>query len=323
MLPPGIRAAGISPLKRVGPLLPSICLNGYLMHHRHTRHFVQRQNAFRRGKAKRAGWLAAVLLSGYGVLAVVPETALAQTIDLEQLQEQGLAGPSKGKWDVTLGLGIAAAPTYLGANDYRATPLPLASIRYGNLLFFGPGGIGINAINWHGLRAGPVIGFTGGRYDSSDHHLNGLGDIQPSLTAGGFVSYSTGPFRIVGTLRQAVIHEYNGLNGRIELDYRRALIPGKLLFGAGPEFDFANGQYAQTWFGVTPVQSAASGLPVFTPNGGMRDVGINANLTYRYSQHVFLRSFMDLRDLTGNIADSPIVENRTQWLIGFGAAYHF
>jgi len=47
---------------------------------------------------------------------------------------------------------------------------------------------------------------------------------------------------------------------------------------------------------VTPDQSTASSLPVYTPHGGLRDVGLNASLTYHYTEHVFLRPFIDLSE---------------------------
>jgi outer membrane scaffolding protein for murein synthesis (MipA/OmpV family) len=34
-------------------------------------------------------------------------------------------------------------------------------------------------------------------------------------------------------------------------------------------------------------------------------------------------AFANLKDLTGQAGDSPIVERRTEYVIGLGAAYHF
>ena len=39
--------------------------------------------------------------------------------------------------------------------------------------------------------------------------------------------------------------------------------------------------------------------------------------------HLLLRGFASVKELTGDDADSPIVERRTQSLIGVGLAYRF
>jgi outer membrane scaffolding protein for murein synthesis (MipA/OmpV family) len=52
-------------------------------------------------------------------------------------------------------------------------------------------------------------------------------------------------------------------------------------------------------------------------------VNQTAALTYHYSQHVLLRGFATIKELTGSFADSPIVESKTQAVIGVGAGYHF
>jgi MipA family protein len=247
----------------------------------------------------------------------------AQTLDEDELQQQGLMPPSREKWKVTLGVGAAAEPNYLGSSHYRAAPIPLVSVAYDDLLFVGPQGIGVNVVSWHGLRAGPVLGMEYGRPESRDQHLRGVGDISPSLAGGGFISYSAGPYSLVGSLRQAITHSDHGLVGRVAFNYKRVIDQGRFIVAAGPEIDLVNGAYANTWFGVSEEQSARSGLPVYHAHGGVRDVGVNGSVTYRCSKHIMLRSFVDLRELVGSIQDSPIVQRRTQFLAGAGVAYHF
>ena len=45
--------------------------------------------------------------------------------------------------------------------------------------------------------------------------------------------------------------------------------------------------------------------------------------TYHYYEHILLRTFANVKQLTGDVANSPIVQSKTQGLIGIGAAYHF
>jgi outer membrane scaffolding protein for murein synthesis (MipA/OmpV family) len=128
---------------------------------------------------------------------------------------------------------------------------------------------------------------------------------------------------IYGTARQVINNSGSGLSGLVQFNFRQALLPRKLYLIAGPDMEFGNKEHEQTWFGVTPIQSLQSGLPVYTPGGGVNTVGVHATLTYRASEHVFWRAFANLKDLVGQAGNSPIVEQRTERVIGVGVAYHF
>jgi outer membrane scaffolding protein for murein synthesis (MipA/OmpV family) len=71
-----------------------------------------------------------------------------------------------------------------------------------------------------------------------------------------------------------------------------------------------------------PSRKDRAWLPL-PPAEGATDVGLAANLNYHFSKHILLRSFVDVRQLVGSIADSPIVQSKTQVTIGTGVAYHF
>jgi outer membrane scaffolding protein for murein synthesis (MipA/OmpV family) len=257
-------------------------------------------------------------------LALLPRAAHAQTIEEEALEQRGFGQESEpGKWNVNLGAGLGEAPNYLGASAYHARLIPFALVNYGNLLFLGPMGLGINVINQNGLRAGPILGFVPGRNPSDDPHLTGLGDIAPSAAIGIFATYRSGAFRISGTVREAVTHTNNGLQGLVQFDMLVPTGDRKWLFSFGPELEFANATYDQTWFGVSAQQSAQSGLPTYSLGAGVRDIGLHANLSYLYSTHVILRAFVNDKELLGDAASSPIVQSKNQLILGVGAAYHF
>jgi outer membrane protein len=216
-------------------------------------------------------------------------------------------------------------PNYPGARDDRIRLVPFASVSYsGETHFFvGPFGLAFSPVNVGGFHAGPIIGLMGSRQQSADPHLNGLGDIPTSATAGVFAFYGVGPVVITTAVEQAITHRGNGLIGLSHVNYHIAIVPAKLDLFFGPEVEFGNADHQRTWFGVTPAQSTSSGLSVFTPRAGIGDVGLHASLNYRCSQHVLLRAFADVTRLTGDTSDSPIVERSTQEVVGVGIAYRF
>ena len=259
------------------------------------------------------------------VLVCAQQPVSAQVLQQQVLEQQDLTQqqPSPGNWSVTLGAGLGTGPVYPGANTDRLRAIPLAQIVYDKTLFAGTEGLGLNLINSHGFRAGPLLSYIGGRNQDSDPRLSGLGDIHASLTAGVFASYRVGRIEFRATVRQAVTQTDNGLLGLVQVDYLMPLIRKKTLITFGPDLEFANARYDQTWFGVTGSQSLSSGLPMFSPGAGVRDVGVHATLTHRYTEHFILRAFVSAKEITGDDANSPLIENRTQVLFGVGLAYHF
>lgn len=274
-------------------------------------------------------------------LALLPRPAAAQTLnelEIEQGRAAGVASPAG--WNAALGAGLALRPVYEGADTHRLGLVPMGMISYDRGTFFaGPAGIGLALVQTQNFRIGPVLGFLGGRKQDVDAQLNGLGDIPPSLTAGLRAVYRMGQFRLDATLRQAIIHQANGLYGNVKLDWIKPLPQHRMLLDIGPAIDFADGSYNRTFFGVSPQQSEQSGyvappaglypappqtgLPPYTPSGGIKDVAFNAVLDYRLSRRWSLRGFANIERLVGPDGGSPIVQDKTQDFVGVGAEYHF
>jgi MipA family protein len=271
----------------------------------------------------RGSWLASTAILVMARFSLAPSMAWAQSLPEEELEQEGLAGkPAPGEWSVTLGAGLASVPRYPGADTRRVRPVPLFLIRYDDV-FFGPYGLGWSALNVGGFHAGPVLGYEGGRRQSDDPRLYGLGDISRSITGGVFATYRFAPFEIAATVRQAITHSGNGLTGLARFDYRAPLIPHKLDLIAGPHIEFSNSEYDRTWFGVSQIQSGQSGLPAYSPGGGVREAGLHASLDYFATQQLILRAFGQVKRFTSTVSDSPIIESRNQSFIGAGFAYHF
>lgn len=255
--------------------------------------------------------------------ALAPTLGCAQqSLEDQALQQEGLTRAAAG-WAGAVGAGLADVPKYPGASKERIRLAPIFSIHYGSRLFIGPLGIAVVAVRWHGFLAGPVLGYQHGRAESDDPHLFGLGDIPASATAGFFAAYSRGPLQISATARQAISHSTNGLEGLLQVNVRHVFATARTLLAIGPDVEFGNGDFERAWFGISPAQSLASGLSVYTPRAGIDRVGVHAGLTHRVSEHILWRVFARLSDITGDAAQSPVIERRSQFVMGTGLAYHF
>lgn len=230
-----------------------------------------------------------------------------------------MLGPS---WRVDLGVNVGIHPAYPGARRYGPTAMPDASINYKNRLSLGPDGLSLNILSVPGLSFGPVIGFMEGRDHKDAARLSGMGDIQPAIALGGFVRWRQGPYEIAAILRQAVTHSNYGLQASLRGNYHvRMSRDVELAFG--PDLDFGNAHYEQTWFGVSQSQSAASGLAAYRAHGGLQDAGAHVRLSWHATPRWTLRTYAGAKQLLLDAADSPIVERQTEYSAGVGAGYRF
>ena len=76
-----------------------------------------------------------------------------------------------------------------------------------------------------------------------------------------------------------------------------------------------------TFFGVTPAQSARSGLPAFEAGGGAMSVRLSAGAIYRLDERWGLLGSVSAARMTGAAADSPITQERSQYLLLAAAVY--
>jgi outer membrane protein len=86
----------------------------------------------------------------------------------------------------------------------------------------------------------------------------------------------------------------------------------KLYLTAGPGVTWTNGTYQQTFFGVTPSQSAASGLPVYDAHSGAATGYVTVEADYLITKSLIATVEMKFARLYGNSASSPITRRVQQ-----------
>jgi outer membrane scaffolding protein for murein synthesis (MipA/OmpV family) len=265
-------------------------------------------------------WLGLAFAAATGfLLSAAP--AQAQSLPDEELVQTSVF--SLNSWNFNIGGGVGIGPDYQGSDHYKVHPVTIGSLSYRNVLFVGPAGAGANFFHVEGLRAGPVLGYRGGRKETVDVHLKGMGNISASIEAGVFLDYDLGPFTLSGTYRHALTHSNNGAIGRVQLDFEQKLFNDELDVHVGPEVDFGDSRYVTKWFGVTPAQAAASGFRVYTPHGGANGAGVYLTADYYFTPWLFLHSFGSIRELIGDAGNSPIVMKKEQAVAGMGLVFHW
>lgn len=237
-------------------------------------------------------------------------------------EEWGITGVKVG--------GIAIVqPTFEGSNNYEVVGFPFA------FPVFSGGGPGIfsrfeakglddvrfKLIERDGFVAGPLGGYNMGRDEDDDDHLEGLGDVDGGVVAGGFVGYRIGP-----VLFDTSFHNTFGDDGGFLLRFGAEIerpLRERLMLTARLGATYADEDYMQNYFGVNAVQAGNSGLTEFDADAGFKDVFAEVGLKAQLDANWEARASVRYSRLLGDAADSPIVETEDQFTTLLGVSYKF
>lgn len=277
---------------------------------------------------------------GYGIVAAVMGMAIsqaqAQSIDglltnvtdtISDVTDVVIPGVT----NIRVGLGPVFAPAYEGSDDYKIKAAPLISLRYKDLIRVDNNRVRVNVFGNDGLfrsenfKAGPLVRLNFGRDESDSPDLLGLGEVGTSIELGLFASYTAGPVRFRVRGRQDVASGHSGMTLTTDLGvaiYRsdRLAVTGSL------GTTWADGDYMDSFFSVTPAQSATSGLAVFDATSGLKDISLSFGSNYAVSDKWALVGNIGYSKLLSDAKNSPIVSvqgSSNQFLGGLWAVYSF
>lgn len=211
----------------------------------------------------------------------------------------------------TFGAGTSLAPAYFGSDDYEFGPtgtVRLHGLQIGQFSFGSPDP-SVERMGW-GLRG--AFRYLRSR-EAADHpELTGLADIDAAIELGLGIGYEAERYRAFADLRYGVIgHESFVAELGADAKLRAS---DRLTLTAGPRLLIGSDRYAATYFGVTPVESVASGLPAFAAEGGLLTAGVQVGMAYDLGGDWGLEGTVGYAWLQGDAADSPITAmgSRTQ-----------
>jgi outer membrane protein len=230
------------------------------------------------------------------------------------------------EWDVTLGAAVASRPSFEGSDRSIVRPLPFVTVRWRDTISLGEGGLSVTAHRKNfrfggGLTVDPgrKDHASGGIFESGDDRLKGLGTIRASP---GFRAFASTRLSLFNFEVSAVKFLNHGVTANLGLS---APLPlgKKLILMPHVRATWADGQYMQTYFGVTPAQAGASIFPRFNAGSGFKDVRAGANLIWRINNHWFAGTDVGVTRLLGDAALSPISLRDTNVTAMAMAGYRF
>jgi outer membrane protein len=227
---------------------------------------------------------------------------------------------------VRVALGPEVGPKFPGASGVSFGPFIEVDIAKGDepFEFEAPDeSFGFPLLSVAGLEVGPAFSLEGKR--ASGAVGPGLPEVERAWEFGGFVQYfPTESLRLRADIRHGV-SGHKALVGQLSADW--IMRDGdNWLVSVGPRVALGSDRYQRTYFGVSPQEAAASGLPSYAVSGGVQSVGGTVGFIRRLDKRWSLHSYARYDRLVGDAASSPIVRgygSRDQFSGGLALGYTF
>ena len=253
------------------------------------------------------------------------------------------ATPDPNRDTLTIGIGGAVLPRYEGSGDYKLSPAAAIRGKVAGVSFITQGtAVFVDLVpSSRGpgtkFNLGPMAHVTLNRSSlktTRDPQIIALGRIPVAVEVGGHVGITrtgliTSDYDSLN-VDVSVSHDVTGVHDSLivspSMTYGTPL-SRKAYVGAYVGADHVGSGYAQTYFGVTPAQSLASGLSTYAPKAGFKtaNAGIFGNVSLTGDLLGGLSAFAigNYSRLLGDFGRSPVVRDRNQWFGGLGLAYTF
>ena len=231
---------------------------------------------------------------------------------------------------VTIGGYGISTPKFEGAKHNEITGRPIFSIRAPGSrewLDLPNDGLEYEFIETDNFRAGAVGNIRFARQTDSIIRGNTRKRvIDPSIEAGGFAEYWPALWlRTRAEVRDGFIGA-EGVVADLSADLVAHPVSPRTTLTAGPRISFADATFMNDYYGVTPHQSAISGLAPYHANAGLRSYGAGTSLRYKWSDAWTTLGYVEYTHLATSAANSSLIDDRgsaDMFTVGIGAKYSF
>ena len=239
------------------------------------------------------------------------------------------------EWEGAVGPLLSNGPAFLGAADRKTKLMPGFYLRYGNLTVTNASGfiarnseevvrgLGLDLSPRTDVKLSLALRFDGGRSESTSSALQGLGNVRATVRARLAARWSMDEhWRLGGAVSVDALGRGGGYLSELNVTREQRWSPSTT-WAAGVATTLAGDRYMQTYFGVTPVQAARTGLAAYEPQAGARDVTLFANLRSEITPRWVLLSGVNATRLLGPAADSPLTKQPSSVAVTAGLAWSF
>lgn len=263
--------------------------------------------------------------------ALVPGTASAQEVT---------NAPDKRNWEFYVGAGAIYKPEYEGSDRYEVEPGLEIQAVWRDRILISTESIGAFIVNDGPLRVSTAIGYGGGRRESSSSDLRGLGTIDNGAIVSVGMQYDLGKLVATANARKYLEGSEGttvtlGIQSQVPFGVVRGVLAptgstfedvaddsGFVLTG-GVSLEWGDTKYNQSFFGVSAIQSANSGLSQYSAGAGPKSLNIDIGFALPMAETWGFTGNIVYSRLLGDAADSPIVKSKDGITATLAAVYTF
>ena len=217
-----------------------------------------------------------------------------------------------------VGVAVGVVPDYEGSDDDTFGALPAVNLQFENryIRLLGSG-LTLNILNHEHFRFGPLAYYRFGRDDDIDDEVvKRVHEVDDSVELGAFVGFhyfdQANPRIRYGATLEFQQDVSDGHEGYIVQLSARGWYPitRTIDIGLVGGTTYASDDYMSAFFGVTPTDSASSGLNTFKAESGIKDVYIQPMLTMHLGESWHTGAGVRFKSLLSDASDSPVVKDR-------------
>lgn len=245
---------------------------------------------------------------------------------------------------LTIGAGLAVAPSYEGSDDYRLFPAPAFAGRIGGVgITPRPAGFALDFIKdpkdaKFSFQLGPVLRV---RFDRNrgieDDVVWALGKKKVAWEVGGNAGFSinriTNPYDSLTfsvDVRGDVGSAHKGVIVTPNISFNTPLSKASFV-AINVSADHVDGKFARYYYSVTPEGNQASGLPIYDAQSGWKNASVNLLGSLDLDGDLTNGGFAlfaggGYSRMLGNFRRAPVVDLRgspNQWTGAIGIGYTF
>lgn len=242
---------------------------------------------------------------------LLPAAAMAQDEDKAPRRTRVILGPQ-------------LVPSFPGADRVAVRPYVDVSRTRGDRPFAYEApdeSTSIALYNRRGLSFGPAFAFEGKR---RRRDVGGLDEVGFTVELGAAVQYQAkGPLRLFAEARTG-LGGHRGVIGSAGIDYV-ARDGDRWLWAIGPRLTVGDSHYARAYFGVSPRETLATGVPAYRPDSFVA-AGATASTLRQLSDRWGVFAYAKYDRLLGDAAASLVTRRfgaRDQLSGGLGVSYTF
>ena len=232
--------------------------------------------------------------------------------------------------DSLLGPGLRWRPAYDGSASRHLELVPV--VRYfGDTLFArSTQGVLEGGARYElapGLHAGAQLAYESGRKPSESDFLkiHNIAGLNPGASVGLHLEWDHKlgpmPITLLGRVRQ---HTESDRGAQADFRLSAGVFQkGPVSLGLFTQATWANAKSTGSFYGLTPQQSAGTGLPAYAAGSGLMYASAGLLYGIDLSKNWVVVGSLEARRLRGDASGSPLVERASNYYFSSGVAYHF